>query len=151
MGSLAWILGKKKAGGEVSPSMEVSSIAQTRPGCPDLLLTTVLLQERGWIRDLLRPLSPTCSCGSEPRFLQCRLACCKSGSPCFSLACFLLLWFASVCSGLCVSQQPRKKTSRDSENPSVLLWLGPTCWTPPASWVGRRAECKHNRGKGWLR
>lgn len=151
MGSLAWILGKKKAGGEVSPSMEVSSIAQTRAGCPDFILATVLLQKEGWVRDLLRPFLSVCSCESKPWFLHCHPACCKSSSHCFSLACFLLLWFASVCSGLCVTQQPRKKNHPDSENPSVFLWLGPTCRTPPALWVGRCAECKHSRGKGWLR
>lgn len=40
---------KKKScwgGVSISPSREVSSIGQTRPGCPDLLLATVLLQER---------------------------------------------------------------------------------------------------------
>lgn len=61
-----------------------------------------------------------------------------------------LLSAALACSGLCVTQQPRKN-SHDSENPSVLLWLEFTCRTPPASWVGHCAEYKHSRGKGWLR
>lgn len=34
---------RKTAGGEMSPSMKGSSIAQTRPGCPGLLVATVLL------------------------------------------------------------------------------------------------------------
>lgn len=61
-----------------------------------------------------------------------------------------LLSAALACSGLCVTQQPRKN-SHDSENPSMLLWLGFTCPTAPASWVGHCAEYKHSRGKGWLR
>lgn len=34
---------KTACGGEMYPSMEGSSIAQTRPGCPGLLVATVLL------------------------------------------------------------------------------------------------------------
>lgn len=100
-------------------------------------------------RPPVAPFYPRAPVGSEPQLLRCLLACCKSSSPCFSLACFLLLWFASVCGSLSYPAARKKKDSRDSENPSGLLWSGPTRWTPPASWVGRGAECKHGRGKGW--
>ena len=117
------------------------------------LLATVLFQERGWSRDHLRPPLPTCPCGSEPWFLQCH------STRCSSLLAVLLVsfWLPFCCFGLqvcavaSVLPSSPEKNSRDSENPSVLLWLGPTCQTPRATWVGCCAECVHSRGKGWLR
>lgn len=42
-GKFGLIIRKKTAGWEMSPSMEGSSIAHTRPGYPGLLVATVLL------------------------------------------------------------------------------------------------------------
>lgn len=37
---------KKEAGGEVSPSVEISCITETRPGCQDLIGSSSVARER---------------------------------------------------------------------------------------------------------
>lgn len=108
---------KKTAGGKMSPSMEGSSIAQTRAGCPGLLVADPVVRGRFDQRPLAAHhfFYPRTPVGLSPGSFNASWHAVRAVfvSPSLLLA-------ALACGGLCVTQQ-RRKNSHGSENPSVLL------------------------------